>query len=132
MKTTQRALMTAVSIAGTIVLANAPLASAAKPKVTVKGSKYGPAAFTVTRCSSGGPHDATFFGTAHGGFKLTVTASHGKGRIHIYGGNEQDSVNLAGPIKSLTIDDTRWVTAKGRFTSGGPPLGTFRLRGSCA
>lgn len=85
--------------------------------------------FTVTSCDS--PSETTLSLTAEADdIVLQVDATDGIGTLFISGGNEQDGVDLAGTVVSVTVGDAGNVTVEGTFDSDDGQA--FTITGSCA
>lgn len=95
--------------------------------VTVKGPQYAKT-FEVTSCKSTGETGVSLTGGASGGFTVSLTATNGKGKLAISGGNESDGVNLSGDVSQLQVGDAGDIRGSGTFTT----QGAFTVVGRCA
>ncbi len=98
------------------------------PTVTVDSPDYGKE-FGVTACDN--PGETTLALTAEADdIVLQIDATDGIGTLFISGGNEQDGVDLAGTVTSVTVGDAGNLTVEGDFDSDDGQA--FTITGSCA
>ena len=100
--------------------------------ITVSGPSYSKT-FEVTKCTPMGETGATLNGTASGGFTIKLVVPSRTGTLTIAGGNEQDSIDLSGAVKELSVGDAGDLRGRGVFTP--PPSGAgagFTIAGRCA
>jgi peptidoglycan hydrolase-like protein with peptidoglycan-binding domain len=83
--------------------------------------------FIVESCENQGETDIVLVAKGDA-FVLNVNAPDGSGTIAYSGGDEQDGIELAGGVASVTVGDDGTFTVEGAWESGE----AFTLTGSCA
>lgn len=88
--------------------------------------------FTVRVCVNPDETTLAFTAITKDGFRLTVSATDGKGSMSVTGGSESDAIDIHGSVTSVEVGDTGEINVQGEMGTGTDQVEDYTITGSCS